>query len=85
MKPEQVKGALEQAAGKVQGVLGELTGDKLTQFEGKARQSAGELQERYGDLLDEWATVLQRRPRTTLFAVAGITLAVVWLFKRRQI
>jgi uncharacterized protein YjbJ (UPF0337 family) len=51
MKSEQVKGVLEQAAGKAQDVFGNLTGDERTQMEGKARQAAGELQERYGDLL----------------------------------
>lgn len=84
MKTEQVKCVLGQAVGKTQDVLGELSGDERTQLEGKARQAAGELQERYGDLLDEWAAFLQRRPRTTLFTLAGLTLSVAWLLKRRQ-
>ncbi|SEP98267.1 Uncharacterized conserved protein YjbJ, UPF0337 family [Pseudomonas sp. NFACC02] len=87
MKAEQVKGALEKAAGKTQDFLGELTGDERLQMEGKARQSAGELQQRYGDVLDTCATYLQRRPRATLFTVftvAGLTLTVAWLIKRRN-
>jgi uncharacterized protein YjbJ (UPF0337 family) len=84
MKTEQVKGVLGQAIGKTQDVLGELSGDERTQLEGKARQAAGELQERYGNLLDEWAGFLQRRPRTTLFTLAGLTLSIAWLLKRRQ-
>ena len=84
MKSEQVKGALEKAAGKTQDFLGELTGDERLQMEGKARQSAGELQQRYGDVLDTCATYLQRRPRATLFTLAGLTLAVAWLIKRRS-
>jgi uncharacterized protein YjbJ (UPF0337 family) len=84
MKSEQVKGALEQVAGKAQDFLGEMTGDERAQMEGKARQAAGELHKRYGDLLDECATFLQRRPRATLFTLAGLTLAVAWLIKRRN-
>lgn len=84
MKSEQVKGALEQVAGKAQDFLGEMTGDERAQMEGKARQAAGELQERYGDLLDECATFLQRRPRATLVTLASLTLAVAWLIKRRN-
>jgi uncharacterized protein YjbJ (UPF0337 family) len=84
MKAEQVKGALEKAAGKTQDFLGELTGDERLQMEGKARQSAGELQQRYGDVLDTCATYLQRRPRATLFTLAGLTFAVAWLIKRRS-
>jgi uncharacterized protein YjbJ (UPF0337 family) len=84
MKSEQLKGALEQVAGKAQDFLGEMTGDERAQMEGKARQAAGELQERYGDLLDDCATFLQHRPRATLFTLAGLTLAVAWLIKRRS-
>ncbi len=84
MKSEQVKGVLEQAAGKAQDVFGKLTGDERTQMEGKARQAAGELQERYGDLLDEVATFTQQRPRTTLMVLAGLTLTVGWLLARRR-
>lgn len=84
MKSEQVKGALEQAAGKAQDVFGNLTGDERTQVEGKARQAAGELQERYGDLLDEVSTFTQQRPRTTLMVLAGLTLTVGWLLARRR-
>jgi uncharacterized protein YjbJ (UPF0337 family) len=83
MKSEQVKGALEQAAGKAQDVFGNLTGDERTQMEGKARQAAGELQERYGDLLNEVSTFTQQRPRTTL-VLAGLTLTVGWLLARRR-
>lgn len=84
MKSEQVKGVLEQAAGKAQDMLGDLTGDERLQLEGKARKSAGELQQRYGDLLDEAMDFTQRRPGITLAAVAGLTVLVGWLMLRRR-
>jgi uncharacterized protein YjbJ (UPF0337 family) len=84
MKSEQVKGVLEQAAGKAQDIFGDLTGDERLQLEGKARKSAGELQQRYGDLLDEAADFTQRRPGITLAAVAGLTVLVGWLMLRRR-
>jgi len=84
MKTEQVKGVLEQAAGKAQDVFGNLTGDERTQMEGKARQAAGELQERYGDLQDEVANFPQPRPLSTLMVRAGLTLTVGWLLARRR-
>jgi len=82
MKTEQVKGALEQAAGKAQDILGDLTGNERLQVEGKARQSAGELQQHYGDLLAEVSAFTQRRPRTTLAVFAGLTLLGGWLLVR---
>lgn len=82
MKTEQVKGALEQAAGKAQDILGGLTGNERLQVEGKARQSAGELQQHYGDLLAEVSAFTQRRPRTTLGVFAGLALLAGWLLVR---
>lgn len=84
MKSEQVKGVLEQAAGRAQDILGDLTGDERLQLEGKARRSAGELQRRYGDLLDDAAAFMQRRPGTTLAVVGGLTALVGWLMLRRR-
>lgn len=84
MKTEQVKGVLEQAAGKAQDVFGDLTGDERLQVEGKARQSAGELQQRYGDVLEEVSAFTQRRPGATLAVFAGLTLMAGWLLLRRR-
>jgi uncharacterized protein YjbJ (UPF0337 family) len=84
MGREQVKGAVEQVAGKAQDMLGELTGDQSLQAEGNARQAAGQLQQRYGEALDDAAGLVKDRPLTTLIIVAGLGLLAGLLMRRRQ-
>lgn len=84
MKTDQVKGALQQAAGNTQAFLGELSGSERIELEGRARQSAGELQERYGKLLEQWGRVVKGRPLAILIAAAGTALALAWLIKRQR-
>ena len=48
MDENQVGGAVQQAAGKVQGAAGELLSDTKTQAEGAVREVAGKAQEAYG-------------------------------------
>jgi uncharacterized protein YjbJ (UPF0337 family) len=52
MDENQVGGAIQQAAGKVQGAAGDLLGDTKTQVEGAAREIAGKTQEAYGQAKD---------------------------------
>ena len=50
MNKNQVKGAVKDAAGKVQEKAGELVGSKEQQVKGLAKQVAGKVQKRVGDL-----------------------------------
>jgi uncharacterized protein YjbJ (UPF0337 family) len=48
MNENEVSGAVQQGAGKVQSAAGDLLGDTKTQVEGAAREVAGKAQEAYG-------------------------------------
>ena len=50
MNTNQVKGAVKDAAGKVQRTAGELTGSVSQQAKGAAKQIAGKAQKAVGDV-----------------------------------
>ena len=49
MNSDQVKGALKDAAGKVQEKTGEVVGSKEQQAKGLAKQAEGKVQKNVGD------------------------------------
>jgi uncharacterized protein YjbJ (UPF0337 family) len=49
----RIKGAAEDAAGKVEEAVGGLVGDPETEAAGKVRQAAGKFQNAYGKAADE--------------------------------
>ncbi|WAC72609.1 CsbD family protein [Roseateles sp. SL47] len=49
MNKDQVKGAVKDAAGKVQEKTGEVVGSNEQQAKGLARQAEGKVQKSYGD------------------------------------
>ena len=49
MNSDQVKGAVKDAAGKVQQKTGELTGNASQQVKGAAKQVEGKIQKNVGD------------------------------------
>lgn len=49
MNKDQVKGAVKDAAGKVQQKTGEAIGSQEQQAKGLARQAEGKVQKSYGD------------------------------------
>ena len=50
MNRDQVKGAAKDVAGKVQQMVGELTGNKTQQAKGAARQVEGKVQKGVGNV-----------------------------------
>ena len=50
MNKDQVKGALKDAAGKVQEQAGKAVGSRKQQAKGLARQATGKVQKAYGDV-----------------------------------
>jgi uncharacterized protein YjbJ (UPF0337 family) len=52
MDADRIKGAAEQAKGKVKEVAGKVTGDSKTEAEGKADQVKGKVQNTVGGIKD---------------------------------
>lgn len=52
MNKNQIKGAVKDAAGKVQRTVGEVTGDRSQQAKGAVKQVAGKTQKAAGDVQD---------------------------------
>lgn len=50
MNKDQVKGALKDAAGKVQEQAGKAIGSRKQQAKGLAKQATGKVQKAYGDV-----------------------------------
>jgi uncharacterized protein YjbJ (UPF0337 family) len=79
MTTDRVKGAFEDAAGKVQDAAGGLTGDAVTQVKGKLHQAAGKAQGLYGEAADQAQNVFsgvirraQDNPVAALLIAAGV-------------
>src|SRR6476469_8795495 len=52
MDKDRIVGAAKDAAGKVEGAVGDLAGDAKTQASGRAREAAGTVQNLYGQAKD---------------------------------
>ena len=52
MDKDRIAGSAKDFAGKVEGTVGDLTGDAKTQAEGRAREAAGTVQNLYGQAKD---------------------------------
>lgn len=52
MDKDRLAGSAKDAAGKVEGAFGNLTGDTETQIAGRAREAAGTVQNLYGQAKD---------------------------------
>ena len=85
MDQDQVEGTLNQAAGTVQGKVGDMLGDSKSQIEARARAMAGQVQERYGaaagQVRDAAASVTERITEQPLIAVA-IAVGIGFLLGR---
>lgn len=61
MNKHQVKGALKDAAGKVQASVGRATGDQEQEARGQARQAEGKVQKKLGDV-KQGVRTMTRKP-----------------------
>jgi uncharacterized protein YjbJ (UPF0337 family) len=52
MDSDRITGTAKEAAGKVEGGIGQMTGDKETEASGRAREAAGVVQNLYGQAKD---------------------------------
>ncbi|SIQ02222.1 CsbD family protein [Pseudacidovorax sp. RU35E] len=80
---EQAQGAFQRVAGKAQDALGDVTGDKSMQAEGKAREAQGTLQQSYGQALDEIRETALRHPLGLVGGVAAVSFLLGMICARR--
>ncbi|WP_277184715.1 CsbD family protein [Caballeronia sp. BR00000012568055] len=80
MAQDQLEGAAQQVAGKVQDAVGALTGDAGLQGEGKLRQAAGNLQQSYGQTVDNVRLAVANQPiqGVLIAAAVGFVLGALW-------
>jgi uncharacterized protein YjbJ (UPF0337 family) len=80
MVQDQVEGAAQRVAGKVQDAVGALTGDEQLQAEGKVRQAFGNLQESYGQTVDNVRLAVANQPiqGVLIAAAVGFVLGALW-------
>ncbi len=85
MNQDQVAGAAQRVAGKLQAEVGDLTGDAKSQVEGRARDHYGEAQQALGNLkqsLGDLTSILREQVRETPFAALLVAGALGWLIGR---
>jgi uncharacterized protein YjbJ (UPF0337 family) len=58
MDKDRIAGSAKDLAGKVEGAIGDLTGDTQTQASGRAREAVGTVQNLYGQAKDAGETAL---------------------------
>ena len=80
---DQIKGAAEDAVGKVQDGMGGLLGDGVEQARGKAKQVAGQAQGYYGETLDTVRDFTADQPLVVILAASLIGFIGGALFSRR--
>jgi uncharacterized protein YjbJ (UPF0337 family) len=85
MDKDQLAGATNKAAGKIEEGFGQAVGDMKTQAAGRLRQAEGAVQEAIGQaketagsMEDALRDCIENRPYTT----AAVALAIGWLIGR---
>ncbi|BAN24915.1 CsbD family protein [Caballeronia insecticola] len=80
MVQDQLEGAAQKVAGKVQDAVGTLTGDDQLQAEGKVREAFGSLQQSYGQTVDNVRTAVASQPiqGVLIAAAVGFVLGALW-------
>lgn len=84
MNHEQVTGALDNVAGKVQQAAGALTDDQALKLEGAAREIGGKAKGAYGDAVESVRSYAERKPFGALAISAGVGVILGVLLARRN-
>jgi uncharacterized protein YjbJ (UPF0337 family) len=89
MNEHQVKGAFNQAAGRVQSATGALVGEASTDLQGKAREARARLEGAYGDAVDavsqagqSVSRTIQSNPTVAVLAAAAVGFVLGWAMHR---
>jgi uncharacterized protein YjbJ (UPF0337 family) len=83
MHDNEVKGAFQEAAGKIEETVGDLAGDAKTQVSGEARQAAGQAQQTYGQVIEGMRDFATENPIGALFGAAGLGILLGLILARR--
>ena len=83
MDDNEVKGAFQDAAGKIEEAVGNIAGDAKTQVSGKARQAAGQAQRTYGQVVEGVRDFSTENPIGALLGAAGLGLLLGLILARR--
>jgi uncharacterized protein YjbJ (UPF0337 family) len=83
MDDNQVKGAFQAAAGKIEETVGNIAGDAKTQVSGKARQAAGQAQQTYGQVVEGIRDLATENPIGALLGAAGLGVLLGLILARR--
>jgi uncharacterized protein YjbJ (UPF0337 family) len=96
MDKDRIAGSAKDFAGKVEGAVGDVTGDAKTQAAGRANEAAGTVQNLYGQAKDAYdnsgdtlrggqqavAKTVQDNPLGALLVAGGIGFALALLLTR---
>lgn len=83
MDENQVKGAFQAAAGKIEESVGNFAGDAKTQVSGRARQAAGQARQTYGQVVEDMRDITTDNPIGALLAAAGLGGPLGMILARR--
>ena len=89
MNEYQVKGAFNQAAGRVQSATGALVGDASTDVQGKVREAGARLEGAYGDAVDtvsqagqSLSRAMRSNPTVAVLGAAAVGFVLAWAMRR---
>ena len=89
MVDSTIKGAAKQAAGRIEGAAGVLTGDAATEINGRIRELAGVAEKSFGDVVDiaedsaaKVRDFVEEEPWKAV-AIAGVVGLLIGLVVRR--
>jgi uncharacterized protein YjbJ (UPF0337 family) len=83
MDDNEVKGAFQEATGKIEETVGNIAGDAKAQVSGKAREAAGQAQQTYGQVVEGMRDFATENPIGALLGAAGLGLLLGLILTRR--
>jgi uncharacterized protein YjbJ (UPF0337 family) len=83
MDDNQIEGAFQEAAGKLEKTVGDIAGDAKTQMSGKAREFSGRAQQTYGQVVGGVRDFATENPIGAVVGAAGLGVLLGLLLTRR--
>ena len=84
MNKDQLAGAANDVAGRVQQAAGALTDNDSMQAEGVAREMGGKARQAYGDAVENVRAYAERKPIGTLAVGVGVGILIGLLLSRHR-
>jgi uncharacterized protein YjbJ (UPF0337 family) len=79
----RIEGSARNFGGKIEDVVGAVTGDKATQARGQMNRTAGSAQNAYGQAMDEIRSIASDQPLVALLSVMTVGIVIGFLLGRR--